>query len=593
MPNFVKLLLGSCLGTLLALVVIALIGFSIIGGLAASAEEKPQVTANSILTFDLQGLPELTGNTAASNPFEVFGDDSPPGLHDVVRAVRHAAEDDDIKGIFLNDGVTGVPFTSLRTLREAIAEFRAAGKFVVSYSPYYDQSAYYLGSVADEVYVGPLGVVDFRGLGADIPFLKNALDQAGIKFEIFYAGDYKSATEPLRRTEISPENREQTKEFLEDLFGVMLVDLSATRNVDPARLRQAAANMTGWRDQEAVDAGLIDGILRRSEVDRILHDKIGVDQDEKLNTIDISRYFAARMERLDGGDDDQVAVLIAEGGIVDGAGDLGNIGDKKYVNEIEKLADDDKVKAVVLRVNSGGGSASSSENIWYAIEQLKETGKPVVVSMGDYAASGGYYIAAGADSIYAEPTTITGSIGVFLTFPIVRELMEDKIGVSFDTVNTARNANAFSPFREMGEEEKQLLTARTQGIYATFLDRVATGRNLPIERVREIAGGRVYSGERALEIGLIDRFGGLDAAVASAARLAGLDDDYAVGHYPRLKPQWERFLEELMGADDDNQVVNKVVKSQLGAENYEHFELLRDLSQAREPQARLPLVVTF
>ena len=592
MPNFLKLLLGSCLGTLLALVVIALIGFSVIGGLAASAEEKPQVTANSILTFDLQGLPELTGNTPAANPFEAFGQDPTPGLHDVVRAVRHAAEDDDIKGIYLNDGITGVPFTTLRTLREAIAEFRAAGKFVVSYSPYYDQSAYYLGSVADEVYVGPLGVVDFRGLGADIPFLKNALDQAGIKFEIFYAGDYKSATEPLRRTEISPENREQTKEFLEDLFGVMLSDLSTSRNVDAARLREAAGNMTGWRDQEAVDAGLIDGILRRSEVDQLLHDKLGVEQDEKLNTIDISRYFSARMERLTGGDN-QVAVLIAEGGIVDGAGDLGSIGDKKYVNEIEKLAEDDQVKAVVLRVNSGGGSASSSENIWYAIEQLKETGKPVVVSMGDYAASGGYYIAAGADSIYAEPTTITGSIGVFLTFPIVRELMEDKIGVSFDTVNTARNANAFSPFREMGEEEKQLLTQRTQGIYATFLDRVATGRKLPIERVREIAGGRVYSGERAMEIGLIDRFGGLDAAVASAARMAGLEDDYAVGHYPKLKPQWERFLEEIMGKDDDNKVVSKVVKSQLGAENYEHFELLRDLSRAREPQARLPLVVTF
>ncbi|CAH0999027.1 Protease 4 [Neolewinella maritima] len=595
MPNFVKLLLGSCLGTLLALAVLMIIGFSVIGGLAASGEDKPEVTANSILTFDLQGLPELTGNTPVSNPFESFesfGKDQPPGLHDVVRAVRHAAEDDDIKGIYLNDGITGVPFTSLRTLREAIAEFRAAGKFVVSYSPYYDQSAYYLGSVADEVYVGPLGVVDFRGLGADIPFLKNALDQAGIKFEIFYAGDYKSATEPLRRTEISPENREQTKEFLEDLFGVMLTDLSTSRNVSESRLRQAASNMTGWRDQEAVDAGLIDGILRRTELDRLLHDKVGLEQDEKLNTIDIARYFSARMERLNGGDN-QVAVLIAEGGIVDGSGDLGSIGDKKYVNEIEKLAEDDNVKAVVLRVNSGGGSASSSENIWYAIEKLKETGKPVVVSMGDYAASGGYYIAAAADSIYAEPTTITGSIGVFLTFPIIRELMEDKIGISFDTVNTAANANAFSPFREMGEDEKQLLTQRTQGIYATFLDRVADGRKLPIERVREIAGGRVYSGDRAMEIGLIDHFGGLDAAVASAARMADLGDDFAIGHYPRLKPPLERFIEELIGADDDDKVMNQLVRSQIGTKQYQHFELLRDLSKAQTPQARLPLVVTF
>ena len=592
MPNFLKLLLGSCLGTLLALVVLSVIGVSIITGLAASAEEKPTLTANSILTFDLQGLPELNGNAQSDDPFAAFRQEEVLGLHDVVRAVRNAATDDDIKGIYLGDGITGVPFTTLRTLRAALLEFKESGKFIVSYSPYYDQSAYYLGSVADEVYVGPLGVIDFRGLGADIPFFKNALDQAGIEFEIFYAGDYKSATEPLRRTEISPENREQTKEFLEDLFGVMLQDLSEARGVPAGQLRQAASNMTGWRDEEAVTAGLIDGIRRRTEIDHLLHEKIGVDQEEKLNFVDIGKYYAARMERLVGGDD-EIAVLIAEGGIVDGAGGLGSIGDKKYVNEIEQLAEDDDVKAVVLRVNSGGGSASSSENIWYAVEQLKATGKPVVVSMGDYAASGGYYIAAAADSIYAEPTTITGSIGVFLTFPIVRELMEDKIGISFDTVNTAENANAFSPFREMGEDEKQLLTQRTQGIYATFLQRVADGRNLPLDRVREIAGGRVYSGERAREIGLIDAFGGLDRAVASAANLAGLEEEYSVAHYPKIKPLWEQLLEDFAGEGDDNQVVSKVVRSQLGERTYQHFELLRDLAKAQEPQARLPLVVTF
>ena len=592
MPNFLKLLLGSCLGTLLALVVLSVIGVSIITGLAASAEEKPTLTANSILTFDLQGLPELNGNAQSDDPFAAFRQEEVLGLHDVVRAVRNAATDDDIKGIYLGDGITGVPFTTLRTLRAALLKFKESGKFIVSYSPYYDQSAYYLGSVADEVYVGPLGVIDFRGLGADIPFFKNALDQAGIEFEIFYAGDYKSATEPLRRTEISPENREQTKEFLEDLFGVMLQDLSEARGVPAGQLRQAASNMTGWRDEEAVTAGLIDGIRRRTEIDHLLHEKIGVDQEEKLNFVDIGKYYAARMERLVGGDD-EIAVLIAEGGIVDGAGGLGSIGDKKYVNEIEQLAEDDDVKAVVLRVNSGGGSASSSENIWYAVEQLKATGKPVVVSMGDYAASGGYYIAAAADSIYAEPTTITGSIGVFLTFPIVRELMEDKIGISFDTVNTAENANAFSPFREMGEDEKQLLTQRTQGIYATFLQRVADGRNLPLDRVREIAGGRVYSGERAREIGLIDAFGGLDRAVASAANLAGLEEEYSVAHYPKIKPLWEQLLEDFAGEGDDNQVVSKVVRSQLGERTYQHFELLRDLAKAQEPQARLPLVVTF
>ncbi len=594
MPNFLKILLGSCLGTLLALVLLVAIGISAASGLAASGTEKPTVAANSILTLDLQALPELTGNSTDASPFPTLNGEVAPGLHDVVRAIRRATQDDDIKGIFLNDAVSGVPFTSLRTVREAIADFRAAGKFVVSYSPYYSQSAYYLGSVADEVYVGPLGVIDFRGLGAEIPFLKTALDKAGIRFEIFYAGDYKSATEPLRRTSISPENREQTKKFLGDLFGVMLTDIGASRNIDTARLRTAAANMTGWKDQEAVDAGLIDGIRHRSEIDRLLHDKIGLGQDEKLPTIDISRYFAARLEKLTGGDD-EIAVLVAEGSIVDGAGGLGSIGDKKYVNEIEKLAEDDDVKAVVLRVNSGGGSASSSENIWYAIERLKETGKPVVVSMGDYAASGGYYIAAAADSIFAEPTTITGSIGVFLTFPIVKELMEDKIGINFDTVNTTRNANAFSAFRDMSEEEKQLLNQRTQSIYATFIGRVADGRKLPLERVRQIAGGRVYSGIEAKDLGLIDQFGGLDAAIASAARLAGLEneDDHSVGYYPKLKPAWEIFLEDLMGESDDNQVVTKALKSQLGTETYAHFELLRDLTKAQTPQARLPLVIKF
>ncbi len=592
MSNFLKILLGSCLGTLVALALLVVVGSAVATGLASSVEEKPNVEANSILTIQLDGLPELTGNLSDADPFASLRGDEPLGLHDILRAIEEASEDDNIKGIYLGNEPSGVSFTTLRSLREAIVKFKESGKFVLAYSPYYTQSAYYLASVADEVYVGPLGVIDFRGLGAQIPFLKNALDQAGIRFEIFYAGDYKSATEPLRRTSISAENREQTKEFLQDLFGVMLNDISESRNVDPAALYTAAADMTGWKDQEAVAAGLVDGIRHRTEIDELLHDKVGFEYDENLRTIDLDRYYAARLERLDGGDD-EVAVLVAEGSIVDGAGGLGSIGDKKYVNELEKLAEDDDVKAVVLRVNSGGGSASSSENIWYAVEQLKAAGKPVVVSMGDYAASGGYYISAAADSVFAEPTTITGSIGVFLTFPIVKELMEDKIGINFDTVNTARNANAFSPFQDLSEEEKQLLNQRTQAIYQTFLQRVADGRKLPIEKVRELAGGRVYSGIRAREIGLIDEFGNLEDAIASAARLANIADDFDVAHYPKMKPAWEVFLDELMGKSDDNKVVSNMVKDQLGEKNFEYFRLMRDMTRMQKAQARLPLVVTF
>ena len=601
MSGFFKILFGSCLGTLLALAVLIFAGTSIIGGLAAKLEDKPDVKANSILRLDLdEVVPELTDNLPLESPlsgeFPDF-DKRILGVHDIVRAIEDARDNDNIKGIYIGTGSTFLPFTKMRTIRRALEDFSESGKFTVAYAPFYGQSAYYLASACDEVYLGPLGIVDFRGLGTEIPFLKNMLDKVGVKFDIFWAGDYKSATEPLRRTDISEANREQTKEFLNGLYDVMLNDLSESRDVSVDRLRAAANNITGWREQEAVEAGLIDGILRRTEVDELLHDKLGLDQEDKLPAIGVSDYFKARLRVLDGGGDTEIAVLIAEGGIVDGAGERGGIGDKKYVNEIEKLAEDDDVKAVVLRVNSGGGSASSSENIWYAIEELKARGKPVVVSMGDYAASGGYYIAAGADRIFAEPTTITGSIGVFMAFPIVDELMNDHIGINFDTVNTATHANGFSPFRPLGEEERALLTGRTESIYNTFLGRVADGRKLSIDRVREIAGGRVYTGRRALEIGLVDELADLDAAVAHAAELAELtdSDDYTVGQYPRIKPPLESLIEDLTGADKDEKVGYgaAALRRQLGPEAYEYVTLIRDLTQTRGAQARLPLVVKF
>ncbi len=600
MSNFFKILFGSCLGTILALVLLFFVGAGAVGSIAAKAGEKSvSVKANSILRLDLNQVPELTGNAPVESPFAVTSfsdlDKQVLGVHDIVRLIDDAADNDNIKGIYINEMSSSVTFTKLRSIREALVRFKESGKFTVAYAPVYEQSAYYLASACDEVYLGPLGVVDFRGLGADIPFLKNMLDKVGVKFEIFWAGDYKSATEPLRRTEISPANREQTKEFLEDLFAVMLTDIGTSRKIDPAQLRTYASEITGWKDQQAVDANLVNGILHRSEVDEILHERLGMDPDEKINSVGINDYFAARLKTQQGGGDNEVAVLIAEGSIVDGSGELGSIGDKKYVNEIEKLKEDDDVKAVVLRVNSGGGSASSSENMWYAIEELKAAGKPVVVSMGDYAASGGYYIAANADKIYAEPTTITGSIGVFLTFPIAKELMNDKIGITFDTVNTARNATAFSPFRDLGQEERDLLNMRTQSIYTTFIQRVADGRNLSAERVREIAGGRVYSGTRALELGLVDELAGLDAAIAHAAELADLGerDDYTVGHYPQMKAPLQQLLEDIMGDDKGDNLTEAMVRRQIGPENYQYFQLLRDITQTQGAQARLPLVVKF
>ncbi|OAV44272.1 signal peptide peptidase SppA [Lewinella sp. 4G2] len=595
MPNFIKILFGSCLGTLLALGVLFFLFFSVIAGLANADKEEPEIKANSLLELDLTTVPELTGNQPMDQFSFELDSDGALGLHDIVRAIEKAEKDDDIKGIYLNSMTQAGGFTKLRAIREALASFRAAGKFVVSYAPAYEQNAYYLASAGDEVYVGPLGVVDFRGLGAEIPFYKNMLDKIGVRFEVFYAGNFKSATEPYRLTEISDSNRLQTREYLTGLWNMMSEDIAATRNLEPATVRGFANQLTGWRGEEAVEAGLIDGVFRRNEVDARLRERLGLQKHEKIERVSIDDYFDARLKKLKG-KDDEVAVLFAEGTIIDGKAEPGGIGDKNYVKVIDKLAEDDDVKAVVLRVNSGGGSASSSENIWYAFEKLKDTGKPLVVSMGSVAASGGYYIAAGADSIFAEPSTITGSIGVFTMFPMVDELMNDKLGINFDTVNTAQYSNAFSPFRPLQEGAKEVLTDRTKMIYETFLDRVAEGRpGMNKEQVRRAAGGRVYTGVRALEIGLVDRLGDLDDAIASAATLAGLDqDDISVGQYPKVKSPIEQLIETYLGEDAlPPSVGASVVRKQLGEQNYQHFELLRDMSQMNKAQCRLPVVINF
>ena len=596
MSNFFKVFFGSCLGVIFGLGVLFFLVFAGFASLASAGEQKPEVKANSILELDLTTVPELTNNvepTGGFGEFELDPDDV-LGVHDIVRAIERAAEDDDIKGIYLNSSFAGGGITKIRMIREALAGFREEGKFVLSYAPFYDQSAYYLATAGSEIYMGPLGAVDMRGLGAERMFYKKMLDKVGVRMDVYWAGDFKSATEPFRRTDMSEESKLQTRQYLTAIWDQMVDDIAMGRSIAPETVRRYADDMAGWKDEEAVTNKLIDGIRRRSEVDARLHELVGFDDDKKLVKISTVDYFAARLRKLKGRGD-EVAVLFAEGGIVDGEGDVGGIGDKKYVDEIEKLTNDDDVKAVVLRVNSGGGSASASENIWYAAEELKAAGKPFVVSMGGVAASGGYYIAAGADSIFAEPSVVTGSIGVFMMFPIVEELFNEKLGITTDTVNISRNANAFSPFRDLGEEEQAVLKRRTDMIYQTFLERVAEGRDMSVEEVRKIAGGRVYAGERALEIGLVDRLAGLDEAIASAARLADLEEeDYSIGHYPRIKPPLERLLEELLGSDAmGGNLAETALRKQMGEEAYRQFMLFKETTEMRAPQARMTEYVTF
>jgi protease-4 len=595
MSKFLKIVFGSCLGSLIAVAVL----FVFFGSLIASAisgavsDQAPSVKTNSVLYLDFPTrLMELTNNAEVSG-FEINPDDM-VGLHDLIATIERAAEDDDIKGIFLNNGGVPASFTTVRQLRDALLSFKESGKFTVAFSPFYEQSGYYLATAADEVYLGPLGVIDFRGLGAEIPFFKNLMDKVGVKMEVFYAGNFKSATEPFRRTGISDQNRLQTRAYLSDIFSVMAADMDAARQLNNMDFRTAANNMTGWEVQAALDAGMIDGVLRRTEIRAKLRSLVGIDEEAELNMISSTDYYAASKNKSSNSGK-EVAILVAEGNIVDGEGTPGAIGDKKYVKAIEDLADDDDVKALVLRINSGGGSASSSENIWYAIERFKETGKPVVVSMGDLAASGGYYMAANADSIFAESTTITGSIGVFMMFPVIKEMMNDKIGINFDTVNITKAANALSPFQGVDQQTRNLLERRTEQVYEQFMQRVAEGRGLSMEKVREIAQGRVYSGMDALELKLVDRLGGLEEAVFTAARLADIDTgEIKTKFYPGTTSLFEQILADLMDMKPGgDQVTDRMIRSQLGEANYRHFEMLRTSTQMQGPQTRLPVIVNF
>ncbi|MEM9526152.1 MAG: S49 family peptidase, partial [Bacteroidota bacterium] len=304
MSNFFKILFGSCLGTIVGLGVLFFLGISIFAGIAGSAEQKPTVSANSIMTLDLSVVPELTGNTPLDPGFGFnleLDMDEVLGLHYIVCTIEKAKEDDDIKGIYLNSMYQAGGFTKLRIIREALTDFRSSGKFVLSYAPAYDQSAYYLASAGDEVYMGPLGAVDFRGFGADIPFYKEMMDKVGVRFEVFYAGDFKSATEPYRRTNMSDENRLQTRQYLTALWEYQIADVAESRELSEAKVRSFANEVTGWKDQVAVDAGLVDGIKRRSEVDERLHELVGFEEDKKLNKISIEKYFSAKMKKLRGG----------------------------------------------------------------------------------------------------------------------------------------------------------------------------------------------------------------------------------------------------------------------------------------------------
>lgn len=590
MGQFFKFLFASCLGVILAALAIGGISLVIFTKIASEANRPAPVSANSVLRLTFNDpIPEKTNNLEM-DPFDL-NENKILGVQDLVYTIETAKEDDRIKGIFLE--VDGLPagFATAHVLRNAILDFKESGKFVTAYSKYYSQGAYYVASAADKIHINPIGLVDFRGFAAQVPFFKEMLDEVGVKMQVFYAGKFKSATEPYRRINMSDENRLQVREFLNDNYDLFLDGISQSRNISIEQLKQIADSYAASDPEKALSLQIVDHVGYRDEAISDLKDRLGLGKKEIPKFISAKKYFNAKPKRQDYSVKNKIAVIYAEGTIVDGKGENGTIGDDRYTKIISKIRRDEKIKAIVLRVNSPGGSAMSSENIWREFSLFKETGKPIVVSMGDYAASGGYYISCMADKIVAEPNTLTGSIGVFSIIPSVSKLLNDKLKIHFDTVKTGKFSTGITGIFDMNAAEGKIMQNRTDYLYETFLKRVADGRKMTRNKVHEIAQGRVWTGTKAKEIGLVDKIGDLDDAIEMAAELADLDE-YRLTEYPFLKDPLLQFIEKFTSDDDASTRKNQLIKSELG-EWYPYYQMIMELRDSKGTQARLPFVLPF
>ncbi|MDB5207311.1 MAG: sppA [Flavisolibacter sp.] len=579
MRSFFKIFFAS----LLAFFVFSLIVVFIIIGMVGSLTKKdqPGLEAKSILTIDLgKHFPEHAANT----PMAAFGEDEPPTLYEVVRLIQHAKTDNNIAGIFINADGNANGYASSNEIRTAILDFKTSKKFVIAFGNVVSQNAYFVASAANKIYVNPTGTIEWLGFNVSLPFLKGTLEKLEIQPQIFYAGKFKSATEIFRTEKMTPENRLQTIEWLGDMYRYFLQQTSVARGIDTAALYQLAATAVIETPQDAVAAKLIDGVKYDDEVKAEIKKTLGIGRADKLNFISINTYNDAVNVRKVG--TNKIAIIYAEGDIVDGEGSADNIGGERFRALIRKARLDDAIKAIVLRVNSGGGSALASDIIWREIQIARtEDKKPVIVSFGDVAASGGYYIACGADSIFASPNTITGSIGVFGIIPNMEAFFKNKLGITFDGVSTAPYADAGGVYKPLGEKERSLIQNSIERIYAQFKQRVATGRRKDTAYIETIAQGRVWSGEDGLRIGLVDRLGNLQDAITSAARMAKLTD-YGLREYPES----ESWLNSLLNKKKAEP--SAMIREELGEENYKLFEQMKKIkAMTGSAQARLPFEI--
>ena len=582
--NFLRNFLASILGSLFAFGIMFVM-FLIFVSLVSSGEDTVAIEDNSILELQLQRqISDYTGSDEL-DPFAGIFEES-QGLDEIIQAIEVAKNDDRIKGISINNNFIMAGLAQTQAIRKSLEDFKAEGKFIYAYADFFMQRDYYLASVADSIFINPVGVLDFKGLSTEVLYYKELQEKSGIKMEVIRHGKYKSAVEPYLENNMSEANRSQLTSLLQSLWNSMIVDISKTRSISESDLNSIADTLGGRTPKYAKQSGLIDDVVFYDEYEDKLANALKIKKDEDINYSTLDDYVKySNKKKLKSGDD-KIAVVFAQGEILYGEGGPSIIGQGIINEALIKAREDDKVKAIVLRVNSPGGSALTSDIIWREVALTKKV-KPVVVSMGNVAASGGYYIAAGADKIFAEPTTITGSIGVFGTVPNMTELAGD-IGINAEQVGTNKNAVEYSLFEPMQESFKNQIQESIEETYQTFLQRVSEGRNMTMAQVDSVAQGRVWSGTEALEVGLVDELGNLDDAIEAAAELASLSS-YGIKKFPKYKSGFERFMEDLEGAS--LQIKENLLKDEIGDEAYKVLKELQSFKEQKGIQARMPFAL--
>lgn len=586
MKDFIKNVGATIVGIFLFGIIIGIFGVMSLVGMVASGQATKNVKENSVLVLKLQGdlqeqaqddvLGQLTGNT-----FNSLGMDA------ISSAIKKAKANKDIKGIYLETGILGADVAQLQELRDQLVDFKKSGKWIVAYSDMYTQGCYYLATAADKVYINPEGSINWHGIGSQPMFVKDLLAKFGVKMQVIKVGKYKSATEMFTEEKMSDANREQTQRYIQSLWDNMCKAVSKSRNISTAKLNDLADNGIFVANGKMLLAEkMVDGIRYAEEMKAEVKKLLKLDADKKINQLSIADMANVKEEGNDG--DDEIAIYYAYGDIVDtpAAGSLFSnshaIVGNDVCKDLEELANDDDVKAVVIRINSGGGSAYASEQMWHQIDLLKKK-KPVVISMGGMAASGGYYMSCNANYIFAEPTTLTGSIGIFGVIPNFSDLATNKLGLKFDEVKTNRNALFGSQARMMNEEEVTFLQGAITRGYHLFRQRVADGRKMSVDQVEQIAQGHVFTGEDALKIKLVDELGGLDKAVAKAAALAKTKSYYTQG-YPAPLDFFDQLLQE---STDNGSYLDGKLKTSLGT-LYEPMKMVNNITTMDRIQARMP-----